>query len=144
MEYNENLEEQDIQEEEMLNAQTDYGYPQRQDKASLFAFLKRVIFMSDTSRTSNLSEEELGMTRVPVRTNQMISLFCNQMGLEGLGHYFFAESQILTNTALSRGGFLDKLAITQSKRTEESLKTNIPQKKGWFAKKEEQPHQIGI
>ncbi len=114
-----------------------YGFPKGEESQSIFSFFKRVIFMPDTTRTANLTEEELGIAKVPVRTNLELAEYCKHQGLTGLGEFFFREAQIITNTSLSRDGFLDKLAVTQ-KREVESKKREFTQKqkKNWFKKTE--------
>ena len=112
-----------------------YGYPKPEEKASIYSFFKKVIVMPDTTRTANLKEEELGIVKIPVRTLLNLSLYSKEMGLSGLGNYFFKESQVLTNSSLSRDGFLDKLAVTTTKILESKSKKPRT-KKGWFTKKE--------
>jgi len=131
------MEEQLTQEEVDLLAQSGLGYPQQEDKNNIFTFFKKVLSMDDTSRTANLTETELGGVRIPVRTLEMLSLYCCQMGLTGLGEHFMKEAQVITNTSLSREGFLDKLVVTSKKEMETS--TRMPptasQKRRWFKKK---------
>lgn len=89
--------------------------------------------MQDTSRSANLDGDELGIAKVPVRTLQNISLFCKAMDMEGLSNYFANESGIVTNTSLSKDGFLDKLVTTTKKITGIGLSTPPPaKKKGLF------------
>ena len=104
-----------------------------EEKQGIFSFFKKVINMPDTLRTSNLQKDELGMAKIPVRTLREISLFCKESGLSGLGEYFEKESCIITNSSLSREGFLDKLVVTQRKSTEMKTKEmSDQQKKRWF------------
>jgi len=111
-----------------------YGAPSPVEKTNIFSFFKRVITMPDTTRTSNLTEDELGMVRIPVRTLLFLSLYSKQMGLSGLGDHFKMESNVITNSALSKEGFLDKLAVTQKREMVEGAR-KPPIKKGWFGKK---------
>jgi hypothetical protein len=130
--------EEDLTQEEMeALEELGYGSPRPEEKQNIFSFFKRVIAMADTTRTSNLTEEELGLVKVPVRTNQFISLYAKQMGLKGLANHFFKESQIITNSSLSREGFLDKLAVTQKREMEARARSYKKQQpKGWFKKKQ--------
>jgi len=134
-----------MEEEELTQAEIDtleemgYGAPQAEEKQNIFSFFKRVIFMKDTTRTSNLTNDELGFTKIPVRTNLILSLYSEQMGLSGLSNHFMRESQIISDSSLSREGFLDKLAVTQKREMEsKTRRSNLPQKKGWFAPKQPQ------
>ena len=114
------------------------GYPKQSEKQNIFAFFKRVITMADTTRTSNLTEDEMGAVKVPVRTNLELAQYCKAMGLTGLGNYFLAESQIISNSSLSREGFLDKLAVTQKRELETKSKSSLAKRRGWFKKKKEE------
>ncbi len=118
-----------------------YGYPQEEEKANIFSFFKRIISAKDTTKTANLINDELGIAKVPVRTSLTLSLYAKEMGLSGLGDYFFKEAQIITDSSLSREGFLDKLAVTQKREIDSSnRKPPKPKQKSWFgSKKQEQP-----
>ncbi len=122
--------------EEMESLEGTYNYPPQEEKENIFSFFKRVISMPNTLRTANLTGDELGGIRIPVRTLHKLSLYCKQMGLTGLGEHFAKEAHIITDSSLSREGFLDKLAVTQKREME--AKTKMPateeQKKGWFKK----------
>lgn len=130
----ENLTPEEI---EMLE-QLGLGYPKEEEKQSIFSFFKRVITMPETTRTSNLKEEEMGMAKIPLRTYLELSLFCKETGLTGLGNYFKKEGSIVTDPTLSREGFLDKLVVTQKKLSEiKAREFTDKQKRSWFKKKEE-------
>jgi len=130
------MESEELTEEELeALEELGYGYPKQEDKPSMFGFFKRVITMPDTTRTSNLNEDELGLVKIPVRTLLNLSLYSKQMGLIGLGQHFFKESQIISNSSLSKEGFLDKLAVTQKREMEaKTKKAMTPKQKRWFSK----------
>lgn len=123
-------------------AESGYGYPKEEEKQNIFSFFRRVIFMPDTSRTSNLTEDELGMVKIPVRTNLELAEYCKHQGLNGLSQFFFNEAQIISNTSLSRDGFLDKLAVTQKREVESKRREfTAKQKKNWFKKPSTSPQE---
>ena len=132
-------EELTAEEEETLE-QMGYGYPKPEEKQNIYNYFKKVIKMQDNTKTANLSNEELGLAKIPVRTNQEIALLCEALGMgniaegKGFAGYFQKESQILLGTSLSREGFLDNLAVTQKREIESKIKKPFI-KKGWFAKK---------
>jgi len=119
--------------------QLGYGYPKQEEKTNILNFFKKVITMGDTTRTANLIDDELGTIKLPVRTLLNLSLYCKQMGLNGLASHFEKESQIITNSSLSREGFLDKLAVTQKREMETKTRKSATasQKKNWFKRKEQ-------
>lgn len=130
----ENLTDEEV--EALAQMGLGYGYPKAEEKQNIFAFFRKVISMSDTTRTSNLNEDELGLAKIPVRTNLELSEYCKVMGLKGLSTYFNQEAQIITNSSLSREGFLDRLAVTQKREMETKLKRPKSVNKGWFKKKQ--------
>lgn len=113
-----------------------------ESKANLHTFLTNVVKMNDTTRTGNLSMDELGMSILPLRTNKELSLFCKDLaGNDVWADYFEKMAQIGTSTSLSKDGFLLKVAITNKK--ESSLADVTPKKSngGWFKKKEPEDKQ---
>ena len=97
------MENENLTPEEMDTLdQLGYGYPKEEEKSNIINFFKKVIVMKDTTRTANLMNEELGLVKLPVRALLDLSLYCEQMGLKGLGSHFLKESQIITNSSLSR------------------------------------------
>lgn len=115
------------------------GYPKPEEKNNIFTFFKKIISMPNTTRVANLNNEELGLAKVPVRTLLNLSLYCEEVGLSGLGSYFKKESLILSDTSLGREGFIPKLAVTSKREMEARTKLfSDKQKKTWFKRKEKQ------
>lgn len=112
-----------------------YGYPQEEERQNIYTYFKQVIFMPTNTKTGNLTNEELGFVRIPVRTNQEIALLCKALGMKGFGSFFEKEAQITLGTSLSREGHLNKLAVTQKREVE--TKSRVPKnvKRGWFTPK---------
>ena len=132
--------DEDVTPEEMeALKEVGYGFPQQEEKQNIYNYFKKVISMIDNSKTGNLTDDEIGLAKVPVRTNQEIAHYCKAMGMGGFANYFNEESQITLSTSLSREGFLDKLAVTQKREMETKRKNfSQAQKKNWFTKKPKQ------
>ena len=117
----------------------DYGYPEQEEKHNLIAFFREIIRNDMNIKTGNLSDPELGVARLPVRTNLELANYCAIMGMGGMGLAFMDDAQVLLGTSLSREGFLAKLAVTTQKFSETSLKKSLgggdKKKKGMFNKK---------
>ncbi len=112
--------------------------PLQKDKGDVITFLREVVDALDNTKTGNLDLIELGMAKLPVRTNQELSLYCKKMEMNGFSNYFLDEGQITLATSLSKEGFLDILSVTQKKDT--NIKTRRHQNRasgGLFKKKEE-------
>jgi hypothetical protein len=120
--------------------QLSYGYPRPEERENIYNYFKKVITMMDNTKTANLTIDELGLVKIPVRTNQEIALYCDAMGMgnikdaKGFAGYFMKEAQILLGTSLSREGFLNKLAVTQKREVESKTRRPVVNK-GWFKKK---------
>lgn len=121
------------EEEEALKAYLDYPTPE--EKQNIFTYFKKVIEEKHNVKTANLLNEELGLVKLPARTNLGISQYCKSMGMKGFSEYFKEEAQILLGTSLSREGFLDKLAVTQKRESEVKTRRPPTTKKGFFGKK---------
>lgn len=115
--------------------------PLPEEKFNVHTFLHKVATANDTTKIGNLTEEELGTLKHPIRTHKSIALICkNIIGNDFLAKYFEAESEIATSTSLSRNGFLIKSATTTTRQIADVTK---PRKvnKGWFKKKEPEGEQ---
>lgn len=113
-----------------------------ESKATAHTFFTNVIKSIDTTKTGNVNDEELGVSKLPVRTYKELALFCNDVADEKTwGEYFDKMSEIQTSTSLSKEGFI--LRLVQTTKKELSDVTPIKKKnKGWFQRKDnvaEQP-----
>jgi len=129
---------------EEIQALQDLGgtFPKQDEKHNVFTFFNKVLKQKDNIKTGNLTDEELGFVRMPVRTNREIALYCEKMGMKGFANYFESESQITLASSLSKEGFLDKLAITQAKKSDIRTTPRRTTNKGWFRKKGEPMQEV--
>ena len=105
-------------------------------KENTQSFFSKVIKAEDTTRTGNLSEEELGVSQLPVRTYEELALFCRDICEDdSFGSYFDKMSEIQTATSLSKNALLLKLVVTQKKELAD-LTPKKKVKKGFFKGKE--------
>src|SRR3990167_2188617 len=109
----------------------------KESSANIPAFFTNVVKSDDTTKTGNLTIDELGMPKLPLRTFKELSVFCKDIaGEKEFSEYFSKMGEIQTATSLSKEGFLMRLVVTQKKE----LADVTPQRKvnrGWFKKKEE-------
>ena len=124
---------------EDIEALENSGYgslPEKEDKQSILSFFNKVIGMTDNTKTGNVSIDELGEVKLPIRTNLELHNYCSTMGMKGLSDYFIRRAQIISGSSLSKDGFLDQLIVTQKKESEIKRKTSsTAQKKNWFKPK---------
>jgi len=116
---------------------TGYGSPSAAVKESLFKFFHKILTIKDTTRIGNLTAPEIGISRLSVRGNKSIALYAGAEGLETVADYFKDQSNILSESSMSKAGFWSQLFVTQIK-AEKKLKSKTPEKKKWFAKKTEE------
>ena len=106
-------------------------------KANIHTFFTNVVKTIDTTKTGNLNEDELGMSKLPVRTYKELALFSNDIADDnGWADYFNKMSEIQTSTSLSKDALLLRLAVT----TKKELADVTPKRKAnksWFRKKDE-------
>ena len=126
-------EEQAIFEEAVKN----YGAPQQDEKHNVHTFLHKVSVSQDTTKTGNLSEEEIGVTKYSLRTYKKLKLISDKLiGDDMWAEYYRDKGEILSATSLSKDGFLMKQATTQTRQIADITKPRV-QNKGWFKKKDE-------
>jgi hypothetical protein len=127
----------DITEQEAQDLLRQYS----EGKANVHSFFTNVIKANDTTKTGNLNQDELGMSKLPVRTYKELALFSKEIANEdGWADYFNKMSEIQTAKSLSKDAILIKLSVTNKKE----LADMTPEKKknkGWFSRKEETPTQ---
>ncbi len=124
------MEEDDVEEqqEEQMVGQEDqrqdameegftegYGSPQFEEKPSPFQFFNKVMDADTTNRVSNLKDEELGTTRLSVRDYLTLANFQATRKFDRVADYLKRKAAIVSDTALSRDGFMMNLSITQKR-----------------------------
>ena len=107
-----------------------------QEKANLHSFFTKVIQNPDTTKTGNVSAEELGSPQLTVRGLKELELFSRDIYMdETWGDYFQKMVEIQTATSLSKEGFLLKLSVTNKKELADTTPPKRKTNKGWFRKK---------
>ena len=107
-------------------------------KQSIYAIFAKVINEKQkTTKVGNLNEEELGRSKLPLRTYLELGLFCEDIvGDKEFSAYFEKMGAIQTDSSLSKDGFLMKLLVTMKKELADVSPKNKTKNKGWFKKKD--------
>lgn len=107
------------------------------NKQSIYAIFAKVINEKQkTTKVGNLSLEELGMSKLPLRTYLELSLFCEDIvGDEEFSDYFKKMGAIQTDSSLSKEGFLMKLLVTMKKELADVSPKAKTKNTGWFRRK---------
>lgn len=112
------------------------GYPRMDTQYNVHKLINDVIKAKDTTKTGNLSLEELGMPRLPLRSYKEIALFSDSVaGLPYFAAYFNAMGEIATSTSLSLKALLLRLAVTTKKELADTSPKGNEINKGWFKSK---------
>ena len=132
-------EEQQLLEEAMKS----YGSPEKDEKHNVHTFLNTVSKSTDTTKTGNLTQEEIGFTPYSQRTYKKLALDSAKLCDDDIWEeYFNKNAEILTATSLSKEGFLMKQATTSTKQIADVTPRRV-ENKGWFRKKDSNPQQSG-
>ena len=131
--------EEELNEEEkkVLNEYfNSYGASIPEDKHTLHTFLFRIATSKDTTKTGNLSSEELGNPEFPVRSYKSFALWSEKVIRNNyMKEFFEKESENTTSTSLSKDGFLIKTSVLTKKELADTTKKQVVNK-GWFRRKQ--------
>ncbi len=96
----------------------------------LNGWFKVVIKQPDSKRVINFSKEELGIWNLSVRDCERIALIADTFHHPGVAKFFIKQSRVISDTAMSKSGWLTELFITSKKfasRDSSSSIQNLPQ-----------------
>ena len=111
--------------------------PSPEEKHNVHTFLFRVATADDSTKVANLSAEELGSPTHPVRALKDYRLIAREiMNNEFIAKFFEQEAEDVLATSLSKEGFLDRLAITQTRQIADITKQK-KENKSWFKSKKD-------
>ena len=110
------------------------------NKQSIYAIFAKVINEKQkTTKVGNLDKEELGMSKLPLRTYLELGLFCEDIvGDTDFSEYFNKMGAIQTDSSLSKEGFLMKLLVTMKKELADVSPKSKNKNTGWFKRKDKE------
>lgn len=112
-----------------------YGGNIPDSKQNVHTFLHNVATAEDTTKLGFLNENEIGMMPNPIRSYKHLGQFAKDiMHKPGLSSFFNSNSEIITSTSLSRGGFLVDRAVVQKRELKDTTSKPRAENKGWFKK----------
>ena len=110
--------------------------PTGEEKQTVHSFLFNVARADDTTKLGNLTKEEVGDPKLPIRTYKDLALFCSSVANMGyFSDYFLAKSEIMTSSSLSKDAKLINLAVMTRKEIADTTPKEQKENKGWFRKK---------
>jgi len=130
-------EETKYTEEEVKQYGEEIARQYAKESSNTHAFLTKVIENDDTTKTGNVSEEELGNPQLSIRGLKELELFSKVVEKNKLWEDFFHDlAEINLATSLSKDGFLMKLSVTNKKELADVTEKPKRKNKGWFRKKD--------
>ncbi len=127
--------EVEITQEQAEELREQLGYPTPEPKFNTHTFLHKVATSKDTTKTGNLSVDELGIPELPVRSTKELELFSRKvMENDFLADYFKVQAENTLATSLSKDAKLIDLAIAQRRVIEDATK-HRKTNPGWFGQK---------
>jgi hypothetical protein len=94
-----------------LAEQIGTGFPQQEEKASMFSFFKRILEAKDSAKVANVSEPELYAERILRNT----ALFCETLKYDKVAKYLGTKAENIAATSLGKNMEFIKAAVTQRK-----------------------------
>ncbi|HDK27244.1 MAG TPA: hypothetical protein ENG48_09215 [Candidatus Atribacteria bacterium] len=105
-------------------------------KQNVHSFFTNIIKTKDTTKTGNLTSEELGLPSLPVRTYKELALFSEDVyNDKAWADFFNRMAEIQTSTSLSKDAILLRLSVTQKKEMADVTPKERKINRGWFKKK---------
>ncbi len=133
------MSEEKYTEEEVKEYAENYARQYAQEKANTHSFLKKVIENDDTTKTGNVSEEELGNPQLTVRGLKELEVFSREVyGDESWADFFKKIAEVQLASSLSKEGFLLNLSVTDKREIGETPKKKQKKNSGWFRKRNSQ------
>lgn len=128
--------EQHLEELENLDSKDNlnYGSPEPEKKENMFKFFKEIINLPESWKVGNLREEEIGKSKLGVRSYLELEKYSTAEGLDLVATYFRDQAKIVAEPTMGRKGFMSQLFVTNI-RKDHKVKEPTAQKKGWFGGK---------
>ena len=108
-----------------------------ESKSNVHQFFTKIVQNPDTTKTGNLTIEELGMPNLPVRSLKELEIFSKRVWKNSKFEEYFKDiAESVTATSLSKDAILIKLSVTQKRE----LADMTPRRKvnrGWFGRRRE-------
>lgn len=111
-----------------------YGNPEPEKKDNIFRFFKFILGYDKSWKVGNLNNEEIGSTRLPVRSYLELGRYAKAEKLDLVEDYFIDRANIVAETTMGRKGFFVQMAQTNIKK-EGKFKESEPKKRLFGGKK---------
>ena len=93
-----------------------YGSPEPEKKDGIFKFFRDVLKFPESWRVGNLKDQEIGQSKLSIRSYLELSQYAEKEGLNDIASYFTDRANIVAATTMGRKGFFLQTAVTQIKK----------------------------
>lgn len=129
-EENPNLDDAALSADEEEQIKEYLGLPKAEEKLGVFQFFNEVRKTGDSSKVSNLDDNEKEAVLILKHINRYTGKL---WGIEGAGNYYSMEAEEILSVADSKKGFLIKQVGTQRREIKSKVEgEEKKKKKGWF------------
>jgi hypothetical protein len=136
------LEEQQMLKEALASSATQ-AITSAEEKHNVHTFLNMVANAPDTTKLGNLTEDEVGFVKFPLRTIKDCALISERIcDDEIMTKFFIGEAENITAPSLSKDAKLVTLAVIQKREIKDTTdrKKNMASR-GWFKGRDKQQEQ---
>ena len=96
------------------------GYSESKPKEGLYALFEKVLTMPRSTKIANVDKHELGDLGISIRESLRVALIGRTFGHPIFADFFANQSNIITDTSMSKRGWLAELFVTSKKFTEKA------------------------
>lgn len=120
------------QEVDNLIAQNDGFTPPEMVKDSQYKFMRELLVTNDSKKIANLSNDEIGQTKLSMRGSLMVAQLADTLELEPFKKFYTDQAEIIAATSMARKMAFAQLLFTQIKKTIAGILSNNNPKPGGF------------
>lgn len=117
---------------EATNAQNPEVVLSPDGKDNQYKFMRELLKTPDSKKIGNLTNEELGMTRLSLRGSLKIASLAQTFNRPTLAKYYREKAEIIAATSMSRKGNFLQLIFTKINKSFAGLANQQPRNKGLF------------
>lgn len=132
------MDEQQIQQQDLADQEYERELIRNfaESKSNVHQFFTKIVQNPDTTKTGNLTIEELGMPNLPLRSLKELEIFSKKVWSNTKWEEYFKDiAESVTASSLSKDAILIKLSVTQKRELADMTPRRKPNR-GWFRRRE--------
>ncbi len=108
-----------------------YGSPDPEKKDNMYRFFSKLLDYVKPWKVGNLKEEEVGKSRMSVKSYLELAAYAEAEGLTLVSTFFNGNADIIASVSMGRKGFMAQNFVTTIKK-EKKMTDTEPKKRGLF------------